>query len=280
MEIKREDYEEPRCPLSSELWVKKRVIPIPADRVAAREDEYLAKNDYAGAERHLKYWWQEAVQGNDDRGRLFLCSELMGLMRKLGRGEEAKDHAQQALDLVYTLQQEDMISGATVFLNCGTVYKAFGEPERSLELFEKAAVIYERDLDERDTRRAGLYNNMALTLTDLGRYGEAMELYGRALRIMKADSDGQPDQAITLLNMADCVCAQLGSEQAEKQIQEYLDQAEALLESVPEEKRGGYYAFVCEKCAPAFEYHGYFLTAGKLKKLAETIYSRKAAGEA
>jgi len=194
-------------------------------------------------------------------------------MRKLGRGEEAKEYAIKALQLVQVLKQEDMISGATAYLNSGTVYKAFGEPEKSLQYFEKARAIYEKELKENDTRKAGLYNNMALTLVDLGRFAEARMLYDSALAIMKADDNGQTDEAITYLNMADCACAELGDEQAEKLVQEYLDKAEALLESVPEDKRGGYYAFVCEKCAPTFEYYGYFLTAKKLKALSEKIYN-------
>lgn len=273
MGLNKEDYEEPRCPLCNDMWVEKKVIPIETDRVIRKEDEYLAKNDYAGAERHLKYWWLEADRGNDDRGKLLLCNELMGLMRKLGRGDEAKEYAQKALCLVHALGQEDMISGATAFLNSGTVYKAFGEPDRSLEYFEKAKAIYERELDDTDTRKAGLYNNMALTLTDLGKYAEAKMLYHNALVIMQADENGQPDEAITYLNMADCACAELGDVNAEKMVQEYLDKAEELLDAVPEDRRGGYYAFVCEKCAPTFEYYGYFLTAARLKALAEKIYN-------
>ena len=39
-----------------------------------------------------------------------------------------------------------------------------------------------------------------------------------------------------------------------------------------ERVRIGYYAFVCEKCTPTFEYYGYFLTAEALKETAEKIY--------
>ena len=36
--------------------------------------------------------------------------------------------------------------------------------------------------------------------------------------------------------------------------------------------RNGYYAFVCEKCAPVFGYYGYFLTERELKRRAREIY--------
>ena len=38
--------------------------------------------------------------------------------------------------------------------------------------------------------------------------------------------------------------------------------------------KDGYYAFVCEKCAPGFSYYGYFAAADELQKEAEEIYAR------
>lgn len=274
MSLDKKDYEEPRCPLDNSMWVKKTVTPIQSDRVIAKEDEYLSKNDYEGAEKHLKYWWLEADNGNDDRGKLLICNELMGLYRKLGRCEEAKEYAQKALALVKELKLDDTIGGATAYLNSGTVYKAFGEPEKSLSYFEQAKNIYEKELPSDDVRKAGLYNNMALTLVDLKKYSEAKMLYNNALVIVNASEQGKPDAAITYLNMADCAEAELGGEEAEPLIQEYLDKAEELLNSVPDTQKGGYYAFVCEKCAPTFEYYGYFLTAKELEKRAKGIYER------
>lgn len=247
---------------------------IPVDRVINKEDEYLSKNDYVGAERHLKFWWEEALQANDDRGRLLICNELMGLYRKLGKGDEARAYSAKAIELVEKLGLQDTIGGATAYLNSGTVYKAFGDPVRSLEFFEKAKEVYENELPADDTRKAGLYNNMALTLVDLERFAEAKMLYNNALVIMHSDENGQLDEAITYLNMADCAEAELGEIAAEPRIREYLDKAEKLIDSVEEDKRGGYYAFVCEKCAPTFEYYGYFLTAKELEKRSREIYER------
>ena len=36
----------------------------------------------------------------------------------------------------------------------------------------------------------------------------------------------------------------------------------------------GNYAFVCEKCAPTFEYYGWFMTAEELKRRSDGIYER------
>ena len=43
--------------------------PIPQQRVIEKMDWYMSRRDYAGAERHLLYWLEEARQGNDLRGR-------------------------------------------------------------------------------------------------------------------------------------------------------------------------------------------------------------------
>ena len=71
----------------------------------------------------------------------------------------------------------------------------------------------------------------------------------------------------------DAAEAALGTEQAEESVEEYLETAEKLLntESLP---RNGYYAFVCEKCAPVFGHYGYFATEAELKKRAEEINDR------
>ena len=50
-----------------------------------------------------------------------------------------------------------------------------------------------------------------------------------------------------------------------------LDQALELLDKDPD-RQDGYYAFVCEKCAPAFSYYGYFSAESMLKRRAGAIY--------
>lgn len=114
---------------------------------------------------------------------------------------------------------------------------------------------------------------MALTCTALGRYAEAFTLYDQAMDVMARVPAGVLEQAITCLNRADTLAAQLGMEQAEGQINDLLDQAWDLLQD-PAAPHDGYYAFVCEKCAPAFSYYGYFLAAQELQDTAKAIYER------
>ncbi|MBE6741892.1 MAG: tetratricopeptide repeat protein [Ruminococcaceae bacterium] len=269
-----EDYAEPRCLLCDEPYgVTPQVKAVPQQRIIQKMNEYMSRRDYAGAERHLKYWLEEAKLGYDKRGELLIYNELVGHFRKTANKEGAFDAAENALRLVKELDFEENVSAGTTYTNIATAYNAFGENEKSIELFEKARAVYENNERTAPELLGGLYNNMALTYTALEEYGKAFELYEKALAVMERVENGELEQAITYLNMADLKEVELGSEKAESVVFGYLDRAQELLDT-PSIPHDGYYAFVCEKCAPSFEYYGYFLVAKDLNKRAEEIYER------
>ena len=251
--------------------IQPRIQSIPQERIIRKMDEYMSRRDYASAERHLKYWLEEAKLGNDRRGELLIRNELVGHFRKTGNREEALKNGERALDLLKELGFEDSVSGGTTYVNMATACNAFGENERAMELFENARRIYEADGETRPDLLGGLYNNMALCCTALERYEQADTLFKKALAIMADVPGGGLEQTITYLNMADAAAARYGMEESESQVAAYLEKAAALLMD-PSIPRDGYYAFVCEKCAPAFSYYGYFLTARQLKDAADAIY--------
>jgi len=269
------DYTDPQCPFCVDSFKSDVVKPIDIGRVITKLDDYLAHNDYAGAERHLLYWLEEAKQGNDLRGQFSLREEFMGLYRKLGRGEEAQANAAESLRLIDVLELKGTVSAATSMLNAATVYKAFGKAERSVPLFEEARRVYEKELPADDSRVAGLYNNYALALVDLKRFDEARALYEKALSVMRLVEGGEPEQAITELNLASLAEAELGLEKGESEIEKRLQNAEKLLfkEGL---KQDGNYAFVAEKCASVFGYYGWFGVEADLKAASERIYGGKA----
>lgn len=245
---------------------------ISIDRILSKLDEYLGKNDYSSAERHLLYWKNEAEKYNDHRVELLARNELMGLYRKLGRRDDALECVRITLERIDALSISNQVGAATSFLNCATVYKAFGMAETAIPLFERARDIYERELDKNDSRLGGLYNNMALALVDLGRFDEANRLYKSAINIMKQNEGGELEVAITYLNMATALEAEKGLLDADEEINGYLSLAEGILEGY--NNRDGYYAFVCEKCASVFGYYGWFLYEKELTERARRIYER------
>ena len=267
--LSKNDYEEPRCPLN----MHPNVTPIPVGRIIDKLDSYLGQNDYASAERHLNYWLREADACHDMRGKLTVLNEQIGLYRKTGKEPECLRAVSYALSLADSLDMEQTVTYGTTLINAATGYKAFGNAEAALPLYQRAKTVYESLLDSSDGRLGGLYNNMALTLAELKEFREAEELYHKAIEIMEKQGNGELEVAVTRLNLADLVAAESGLEAGEKEIEKHLLEAEKLLytESLP---RDGYYAFVCEKCAPVFGYYGYFLTEQELNRRAREIYER------
>ena len=269
-----EDYIEPRCLLCEEPYgAEKSVRSVPQMRIIDKMNEYMARRDYEGAERHLLYWLEEAELGRDLRGQLMLRNELIGHYRKTGERDKSLENAEKAIALLDQLDFEGTISSGTTYVNAATAYNAFGEQERSMELFEKARAVYESTERTNKDLLGGLYNNMALTCVSLGRYEEAMTLYELAVKVMADVPDGRLEQAITYLNMADLYQEMKGSVEAEADIYACLDKAYELLKD-PNVAEPGYYAFVLEKCAPTFSYYGYFGAAREFEKRAGEIYGK------
>ena len=268
------DYKEPSCTLcggkefyNPELATAKGRIPV--KRVIEKADEYYNKNDLMGAKRHLEYWEKEANALCDDSGELSVVDELLGLYRKNGDNENALRVIERALILVDKLELKDTVSGATVYLNAATTYKAVGKADKALPLYEKTLAIYKANLESSDVRFGGFYNNYALALTDAGKYQKAEECYFNAVKVMEKAENGKPDLAITYVNLAH-LYEKTGDT---KKITDCLFKAYNLL-SDEENVKNGYYAYVLDKCAPSFKYFGYDKIAGDFEKESKEIYER------
>lgn len=245
---------------------------ILTQRVLSKLDEHLGRNDYDAAERHLLYWFAEAKAENDKRCMMLILNELAGLYRKLGREEDALRTVSSALEFITEMGIAENIGAGTTYINCATVYKAFGKAESALPLFEKAKSVYEKELSPDDKRFGGLFNNMALALVDLERYDEAYALYDKAISVMGNADDGDLEVAITYLNIASAKETELGAVESDEVVREYIEKAIKIFDE--HENRDGYYAFVCEKCASVFGYFGYFIYEKDLEKRARDIYER------
>lgn len=269
-----EDYAEPRCLLCDEPYGKEpEVRSVPQQRIIEKNDEYLAKRDYEGAERHLLYWLEEARLGNDKRGMLVIANELIGHYRKCGNRDKALENVDLALKLLDGLGFDDSPTAGTTYVNCATACNAFSENDRSMGYFEKARKIYENIPGISDTLLGGLYNNMGLCCRALKRYGDARDFFAKATACMERVENGELERAITCLNAADVAADEKGLVDGEQEIYALLDRAYDLLKN-NNAPRDGYYAFVCEKCAPVFKYYGYFLAAEEFSDIAKKIYER------
>lgn len=246
---------------------------IAMDRVMEKLDRLYAADDTAGAKRHLLYWMEEAKLAGDERAQLTIGNELMGLYRMAGEGDASVRYAETTAALVRKLGLENTATAATVCVNCGTVYTAVGRTEDALAQYRMAEDLYARLLDPVDERVGSLYNNMAACLTKLEQYRDAMESYSKALSIMRQIPGSEPEIAITLLNIADLLRDAYGLADACERIDDCTQHAHDLLETEGL-VRDGRYAQACAKCAPVFEYYGWFVYAKELRKRAADIYSR------
>ena len=278
--LRPEHYLEPRCVLCEEPYgAAPQIKPIPQQRILAKMNEYMAGRDFAGAERHLLYWLEEAKLGHDERGELFLHGELIGHYRKTNEEEKCLASVEEALRLIDALDYGDSISAGTTYVNIATALNAFGRNEESLPYFEKAKAIYEAHENTDPELLGGLYNNMALTCVALKRYDEALSLYDKALACMGKVPGGWLEQAITYLNMADAYSARDGLFAAEDTIYGLLGRAADLFDTpevgTPGGVDPGYYAYVCRTCSPVFDHYGYFMTAMELSNRAKQYYESR-----
>lgn len=269
--LSKEDYTEDSCLLCDPATGRKYGSPgIDMGRVTQRLDELVEREDFSAAARHLDYWLSEAEYLSDRRGEFSIRNEMMGFYRKQGDSVRAFESLEAALMLLSQLGTEDTLSAGTCYINCGTVCTAFGQPDRALGYFEKARSIYESHDAAPFSSLAGLYNNMALALTDCARYDEALECYEKAIEAMGHTEGGELHRAVSLMNMADCVVLSKGDNASFSDIEGFVTQARQLLED-PSVVRDGYYAFVCRRLAGGFDYYGFVSYASELRQRSEKI---------
>lgn len=220
------------------------------------------------AQQYLESWRQTASAAGDWRAELSVLSELLGQYRRSGdkvKGLLAVDEAER---IIKEHHMESTVSGATVLLNAATTLKCFGEAARSMGLFTHVCRVYASRLDPMDYRFGGLYNNMALSCADMGDYAQAELYFKRAMKVIEGCPNPENELAVTLCNMAELYGRQ---DTEDARIEPCLERAWELLSSgsLPHD---GYHAFTISKCAPCFDYFGYFIYAAELRKRAEKIY--------
>lgn len=242
---------------------------IPVSRIIEKLDGHFKTNDLEEARKLLEFWQNEALSVHDLSGELSVVNELLGLYRKIYYKAGAEKAILRAEELLLQTNNESTVSGATVLLNTATTCKAFGMIEKALRLYENVYEIYKSKLSSDDVLFSAFYNNYSTALVDAGRYEEALDYYKRAVNITEKSVKTLLDCAITYVNMAHLYEKRDGLESAE--IEKHLCLAERIFDDERIEKNS-YYAFVAEKCAPSFDYFGYFMTALRLQDESRKIY--------
>lgn len=244
---------------------------IPIMRIIEKLDELFSRNDLQGAGRVLEYWEKEARALSDRRGLCEILSEEIGYFRRTGERDKGLAAVDEALKLLNCLDNE-CVSSATIYLNCATTMKAFGQAQEALPYYLKAKEIYERLLPADDYRLAGLYNNYATALTDVKDYKGAQEYYDKAIDLLKAKG-GYGELAVSYVNLAHMIFDE--SQQVGQYRDDEIDRLLQLAYDCLDDEnlaRDGNYAFICSKCAPAYKFFGHFIEGGELEERAKRIY--------
>ena len=232
-------------------------------------DTLYAQGRESEAQSFLEAWLHKARSIGDWRGELSMLSELLGQYRRSMSEAKGLGCASEALSLIREHHMGETISGATVMLNAATTMKCFGRAAESIPVFCHVSRVYSSKLDPSDYRFPGLYNNMALSYADTGDISSAEKFFKLALRLISAIPNSGNDMAVTYCNMAE-MYGRLDLEDG--RIYECMEKAWDCLNQ-PELPHDGYHAFTISKCAPSFDYFGYFLYAKELKERAEKIYA-------
>ena len=248
---------------------KEQQNKVPIFRVLSKLDELFSRNDLPGAARLLDYWSREADMLGDQRGKLEILNEQIGLYRRTNERDKALAAVQSALRIMEREHLQSGVSAGTIYVNIATTLKAFGKVEDGMPYYQKADEIYQ-NAQVSDFKKAALNNNMASAYAELGEYELAEGRYLKAIELLADDRAFYGEIAVSYVNLAHLYEAM---EKSIASLLETMDQAWDYLNKDGIQKDGNY-AFVCSKCAPSFGHFGFAQRAAQLESEAKRIYER------
>ena len=268
------DYRDPICPFDTSDYTglpdaEPTGETIPVRELIARLDALFNSGREAEAGDFLNEWREKAAAMGDWRGELSMLSELMGYHRRDRREDKALAAVRDGMALVREHRLGSTVSGATILLNAATTLKAFGRADESIPVFEHVSRVYADHLDPADYRFGGLYNNMGLSYADVGDFENAERCFKLAMSVIARCSAPENELAVTLCNLAELYDKR---DPLDERTADCMEKAWEYL-NAPDLRRDGYHAFTISKCAPSFEYFGFFLYAKELRERAEKIYA-------
>ena len=93
----------------------------------------------------------------------------------------------------------------------------------------------------------------------------AGEYFEKALEFLRVIPSSENEQAITYLNMADLAVIELGNEESESVVEDYIKNSYDLLEKSYNDGNQDF-KMTAEKCIPVIRYYGYFVYDNTLQE--------------
>ena len=143
------------------------------------------------------------VNGENHDETLSFYVEYGGLLRNLGRYEEALDPLQKALRISYNMKGPEHLDYASCLVNLANLLRQMNRNVESEHLFLRAKKIFEDKNAVQLLQYASLVNNLGLLYQQMGRDEEAIPLHQISLSILRQDPQYEVLYGVTLNNLVD-----------------------------------------------------------------------------
>ena len=185
-------------------------------------DELLRLKKMDEAEQYLLDNLKAELEAEDTQAVLTVMSELIGLYRVTGRGEQSMMISDKSMHIARNAGMEGTEGYATIVLNAATAYRAAGRLERAEELYGEVVSQLKKADCKDGYRYASLYNNISILYQETGRYEQAEAELKKALALIKNLPDCKVEEATTYINLALLYIKQEKYDMAEENIKEAL----------------------------------------------------------
>lgn len=142
----------------------------------------------------------KAMNEDNDDVLLFILNELIGYYRVTSQVSEGEKIAQQLINILKVKGYDGTLQQATSYLNIATMYRAFGNLDQALILYQETENIYVQ-LNHHDLRLSAFYNNYSLLYLQRKEYRKAIDLAHQALKIVEEEKD-YAKMAVSYSNLA------------------------------------------------------------------------------
>ena len=146
-----------------------------------------------------------AVNEQDNNAQISILNEAAGYFRNISNYTAAIDMGQSALDLLQHIGATGTEAHGTTLLNVATAYRAAGELDKAMALFEESLGVLSRTVGVNDHRLAALHNNISAIHEERGQGPQALEHLRKAVAIMETHPEMVHDTAIVLSNLGMCL---------------------------------------------------------------------------
>lgn len=144
----------------------------------------------------------QAIAEKDNSAQFTILNEMMGFFRDTSQYDKSIKACNQCLNLMESMGIEGTVDYATSLQNIANAHRAAGLLKESLEFYNHASEIYEKNIDAKDYRFASLNNNIALLYQEMGDFDMAVEHLEKALNIIKNIGGAEIEVATTYSNLA------------------------------------------------------------------------------